>query len=169
MPGVRVGRHARIRKAIIDRDVDIPRGALIGFNPEEDRRRHTVSENGVVVVAPGDEPYVTAISEAALRLRRGRPPRITDTDVNHRGHRGHREAFQNTISRPKRDRVLNNVLRVLSVFVVDVQAAAMKIADVHGREILDSRGNPTVEVEVTLDGGARGRAGGALGRVDRRA
>jgi glucose-1-phosphate adenylyltransferase len=68
MPGVRVGRHARIRKAIIDRDVDIPRGALIGFNPEEDRRRHTVSEDGVVVVAPGDEPYVTAISEAALHL-----------------------------------------------------------------------------------------------------
>ncbi len=43
----------------------------------------------------------------------------------------------------------------------------MKITDVHGREILDSRGNPTVEVEVTLDAGgagsgntvARGRAG----------
>jgi len=35
----------------------------------------------------------------------------------------------------------------------------MKIVDVKGREILDSRGNPTVEVEVTLDGGARGRAG----------
>jgi enolase len=35
----------------------------------------------------------------------------------------------------------------------------MRITDVRGREILDSRGNPTVEVEVTLDGGARGRAG----------
>ncbi len=34
----------------------------------------------------------------------------------------------------------------------------MKIAKVHGREILDSRGNPTVEVEVTLEGGAFGRA-----------
>ncbi len=34
----------------------------------------------------------------------------------------------------------------------------MKIADVRGREILDSRGNPTVEVDVTLDNGARGRA-----------
>src|SRR4029077_5517278 len=32
------------------------------------------------------------------------------------------------------------------------------IADIHAREILDSRGNPTVEVEVTLDGGAKGRA-----------
>ncbi len=68
MPGVRVGRHARIRKAIIDRDVDIPRGAMIGFNAEEDRRRHTVSEGGVVVVAPGEEPYVAPISEEALTL-----------------------------------------------------------------------------------------------------
>src|SRR4249919_446775 len=34
----------------------------------------------------------------------------------------------------------------------------MKIAAVHGREILDSRGNPTVEVDVTLDGGVMGRA-----------
>jgi enolase len=32
------------------------------------------------------------------------------------------------------------------------------IADIHAREILDSRGNPTVEVEVTLDSGAMGRA-----------
>ena len=34
----------------------------------------------------------------------------------------------------------------------------MKITRVHGREILDSRGNPTVEVEVVLDDGASGRA-----------
>ena len=34
----------------------------------------------------------------------------------------------------------------------------MKIAEVRGREILDSRGNPTVEVDVVLEGGARGRA-----------
>jgi enolase len=35
----------------------------------------------------------------------------------------------------------------------------MKIIEVRGREILDSRGNPTVEVELTLEGGARARAG----------
>lgn len=35
----------------------------------------------------------------------------------------------------------------------------MKIIDVRGREILDSRGNPTVEVELTLGGGFSGRAG----------
>ena len=34
----------------------------------------------------------------------------------------------------------------------------MQIEKVHAREILDSRGNPTVEVEVTLDNGVMGRA-----------
>jgi enolase len=34
----------------------------------------------------------------------------------------------------------------------------VKIQSVHGREILDSRGNPTVEVDVVLEGGAFGRA-----------
>jgi len=33
-----------------------------------------------------------------------------------------------------------------------------RIADVRGREILDSRGNPTVECDVILESGARGRA-----------
>ena len=32
------------------------------------------------------------------------------------------------------------------------------IESVHAREILDSRGNPTVEVEIVLDDGAFGRA-----------
>jgi glucose-1-phosphate adenylyltransferase len=67
MQGVRVGRHARIRRAIIDRDVLIPRGALIGFNPDEDRRRHTVTDNGIVVVTAEDDPLIAPISEQALR------------------------------------------------------------------------------------------------------
>jgi glucose-1-phosphate adenylyltransferase len=68
MPGVRVGRHARIRRAIIDRDVLIPRGALIGYNAEEDRRRHTVTDSGIVVVTVDDEPYIGPLSEEALRF-----------------------------------------------------------------------------------------------------
>ena len=32
------------------------------------------------------------------------------------------------------------------------------IYDIHAREILDSRGNPTLEVEVTLESGIKGRA-----------
>ena len=40
------------------------------------------------------------------------------------------------------------------------------IVDVNAREILDSRGNPTVEVEVELLSGARGRAAVPILRVD---
>ena len=68
MPGVRVGRHARIRRAIIDRDVLIPRGAMIGYHVEEDRKRHTVTDDGVVVVTVDEEPYIGSIQDASLRL-----------------------------------------------------------------------------------------------------
>jgi len=34
----------------------------------------------------------------------------------------------------------------------------MKITEIHAREILDSRGNPTVEVDVKLENGVMGRA-----------
>src|SRR5207237_1376808 len=68
MPGVRVGRHARIKRAIIDRDVLIPRGAQIGYNPDEDRRRHTVTDTGIVVVTTDDEPLVGPIADDALKF-----------------------------------------------------------------------------------------------------
>ena len=68
MPGVRVGRHSRIRNAIIDRDVLIPRGATIGYHAEEDRRRHTVSDGGVVVVTVDEEPLIGPVETPALRL-----------------------------------------------------------------------------------------------------
>ena len=51
--GVQVGRHARIRNAIIDKNVDIPSGLQIGFDPEEDRKRFFVSPKGLVVVPKG--------------------------------------------------------------------------------------------------------------------
>ena len=34
---VRIGRHAKIRRCIIDKDVEIPAGMSIGFDPDEDR------------------------------------------------------------------------------------------------------------------------------------
>lgn len=67
MPGVYVNRHAQIRRTIIDRDVVLPRGAMVGFNEAEDRRRHTVSEDGVVVVTATDEPFIAPIPEEALQ------------------------------------------------------------------------------------------------------
>jgi glucose-1-phosphate adenylyltransferase len=47
---VNVGRHCHIRKAIIDRDVHIPEGTTIGFDPEADRLRYFVTESGITVV-----------------------------------------------------------------------------------------------------------------------
>ncbi|MCP3938609.1 MAG: glucose-1-phosphate adenylyltransferase, partial [Actinomycetia bacterium] len=48
---VDVGRHAIIRRAVIDKNVRIPEGASIGVDLERDRERFTVSEGGVVVIA----------------------------------------------------------------------------------------------------------------------
>jgi glucose-1-phosphate adenylyltransferase len=45
-----IGRHARIRRAIVDKDVEIPAGAEIGYNLAEDKKRYYVSEGGIVVI-----------------------------------------------------------------------------------------------------------------------
>lgn len=45
-----VGRHARIRRAIIDKNVVIPEGYEIGFDPEQDKKKFTVTETGIVVI-----------------------------------------------------------------------------------------------------------------------
>ncbi len=47
---VNIGRRTRIRKAIIDRDVHIPEGTVIGFDTEADRQRYFVTESGITVV-----------------------------------------------------------------------------------------------------------------------
>ena len=52
--GVDIGRHARIRRAIIDKGVRVPPGMTIGYNAEEDAARGlTISPQGVTVVAKG--------------------------------------------------------------------------------------------------------------------
>jgi glucose-1-phosphate adenylyltransferase len=55
MEGVNVGRHAKIKRAIIDKDVNIPQGMVIGYDLDEDRKRFFVSDSGIVVVAKGTE------------------------------------------------------------------------------------------------------------------
>lgn len=50
MDNVNVGRYSRIRRAIIDKNVVIPEGVEIGFDSEEDKRKFTVSETGIVVI-----------------------------------------------------------------------------------------------------------------------
>jgi glucose-1-phosphate adenylyltransferase len=47
---VNVGRHCRIRKAILDRDVHVPEGTTIGYDREADRQRYFVTDSGITVV-----------------------------------------------------------------------------------------------------------------------
>jgi glucose-1-phosphate adenylyltransferase len=47
---VNVGRHCRIQRSIIDRDVHIPEGTTIGFDAEADKQRYFVTEEGITVV-----------------------------------------------------------------------------------------------------------------------
>jgi len=55
MEGVNVGRYAKIKRAIIDKDVNIPQGIVIGYDKEADKKRFYVSESGIVIVAKGTE------------------------------------------------------------------------------------------------------------------
>jgi glucose-1-phosphate adenylyltransferase len=52
--GVQIGRHARVRRAIIDRGVCVPEGIEIGYDADKDRAAGlTVTESGVVAVPIG--------------------------------------------------------------------------------------------------------------------
>jgi glucose-1-phosphate adenylyltransferase len=53
MEGVHVGAGARLKNCIIDKNVVIPDWMRVGFEPEEDARRFTISPNGIVVVEKG--------------------------------------------------------------------------------------------------------------------
>jgi glucose-1-phosphate adenylyltransferase len=53
LEGVNVGRHAKVRRAIIDKDVQIPEGVSIGHDHEEDRRRGLTVSDDLVVVPKG--------------------------------------------------------------------------------------------------------------------
>ena len=45
-----IGRNARIRRAIIDKNVHIPEGEVIGYDLERDRKRFFVTDSGIVVI-----------------------------------------------------------------------------------------------------------------------
>jgi len=53
LEGTDVGRNAKVRKTIIDKEVQIPPGMEIGYHLEEDARRFTVTASGIVVVPKG--------------------------------------------------------------------------------------------------------------------
>jgi len=53
LEGVDVGRNAKIKKTIIDKEVQIPPGMEIGYHLDEDAKRFTVTDSGIVVVPKG--------------------------------------------------------------------------------------------------------------------
>lgn len=53
MDGCDIGRWARIRRAILDKGVRVGEHATIGYDTDEDARRFTVSDEGIVVIEKG--------------------------------------------------------------------------------------------------------------------
>lgn len=48
-----IGMRAKVRRAIIDKDVRVPEGMKIGYDLEKDRKRFHVTEEGLVVIPKG--------------------------------------------------------------------------------------------------------------------
>jgi glucose-1-phosphate adenylyltransferase len=55
-----IGRHAKVRRAILDKNVKVPAGAEIGYDPEHDGRHYHVTESGIVVVSGQRTPVEIA-------------------------------------------------------------------------------------------------------------
>ncbi|MCX8085355.1 MAG: glucose-1-phosphate adenylyltransferase [Rhodocyclaceae bacterium] len=52
LPNCEIGRHAKIRRAVIDKNCKVPEGMKIGYDLEADRKRFHVTAKGVVLVTP---------------------------------------------------------------------------------------------------------------------
>ncbi|MGB6690730.1 MAG: glucose-1-phosphate adenylyltransferase [Terracidiphilus sp.] len=64
---VNIGRHCRIRRAIIDRDVHIPEGTVIGYDPVEDKRRYFVTPSGLTIVTRDASLFENPVDPAFLQ------------------------------------------------------------------------------------------------------
>jgi glucose-1-phosphate adenylyltransferase len=59
-----IGRHAKVRRAILDKNVKIPEGAQIGYNLEADRKKYHVTESGIVVI----EGHQSTVDIASIQI-----------------------------------------------------------------------------------------------------
>ena len=59
---VNIGRHCRIRRAIIDRDVQLPEGTVIGYDQNEDKKNYFVTPSGLTVVTRDYSLYENPVS-----------------------------------------------------------------------------------------------------------
>jgi len=53
MQGCDIGRYAKVRRAIIDKNVKVPQKMEIGYDLERDKKRFIVTESGIVVIPKG--------------------------------------------------------------------------------------------------------------------
>ena len=54
---VNIGRNCRIKRAIIDRHVQVPEGTVIGYDAVEDKKRYFVTPSGLTIVTRDISPY----------------------------------------------------------------------------------------------------------------
>jgi glucose-1-phosphate adenylyltransferase len=59
---VNIGRHCRIKRAIIDRDVHLPEGTVIGYDQNEDKRNYFVTPSGLTVVTRDYSLYESPVA-----------------------------------------------------------------------------------------------------------
>ncbi len=59
-----VGRHSRIKRAILDKNVKIPPGTEIGYDLDEDRKRYFLTDSGIVVI----EGHHSTVDIATLQV-----------------------------------------------------------------------------------------------------
>lgn len=72
MPGVRIGDGAQLRRTIVEEGVHIPAGFQAGFDLNDDRHHHTVTETGLVVVSRSPAISKPAVRHFALGARGSR-------------------------------------------------------------------------------------------------
>jgi glucose-1-phosphate adenylyltransferase len=52
LPRCQIGRGARLTRAVLDRGVIIPPGMVVGEDPEEDKARFHLTQNGICLITP---------------------------------------------------------------------------------------------------------------------
>jgi glucose-1-phosphate adenylyltransferase len=67
---VDIGRHCRIKRAIIDRDVHLPEGTVIGYDQTEDKRHYHVTPSGLTVVTRDHSLYESPVGADFLSVPR---------------------------------------------------------------------------------------------------
>ncbi|MGI8772602.1 MAG: glucose-1-phosphate adenylyltransferase [Acidobacteriaceae bacterium] len=64
---VNIGRNCRIKRAIIDRDVHLPEGTVIGFDPVEDKRNYFVTPSGLTIVTRDLSLYESPVEPSFMQ------------------------------------------------------------------------------------------------------